>query len=216
MFVADWDESNAFCNIPRRGAPGILDGIAPGLATWCQNFYSSLGVRVVTPFGLTDPYPLLQGGGQGDSMGVGLHLAVGIVRTNFHLGVLKAGLRPEDLTAGGPPITEICFTAPHDPGLFVPELVYSDDRRFLSRSATGLSHLLDIACRACWAAGGSINFQKLKVFAFQMSGNRVHRLSGELFGTFGTLPFSDDPLFFLGIPLLESGQVSHKFIFLIL
>lgn len=206
MFIADWDESNAFCNIPRRGAPRLLDGIAPGLAGWCQSFYGALGVRVVTPFGLTDPYPLLQGGGQGDSMGVGLHLAVGIIRTNFHSGILQAGLHPADMTTGTLPISDICFPAPHDPSTFLPELVYSDDRRFFSRSSAGLAHLLDVACHACWAAGGSVNFQKLKVYAVGLSGGKLKYLTGELTGTHGSLSFSSDSLSFLGIPLVDCAQ----------
>lgn len=100
--IADWDESNAFCNIPRRELPELLDELCPTFASWIQRFYDALSVYVVTPHGLTEPYRLLHGGGQGDSGGVGTYLAVGIQRTNFHEGILRLGVYPRDLRPGAP------------------------------------------------------------------------------------------------------------------
>ena len=59
VFVADWDESNAFCNIPWDGAAALLEPLLPGLGAWMRRFYARMEVRVVTPFGLTDPYGLV-------------------------------------------------------------------------------------------------------------------------------------------------------------
>lgn len=112
VYIADWDEANAFCNIPRESCGALLGEAAPGLGDWLHRFYDSLMVYVMTPFGPTDAYPLLHGGAQGDSMGVGTHEAVGIRRTEFHLGVLRGGLSPEDLAGGGPSLANTCLFAP--------------------------------------------------------------------------------------------------------
>ena len=77
--VADWDESNAFCNIPRRDLPALVDDMCPTFAGWASRFYNAMKVYVVTPYGLTALYRLLHGGDQGDSGRVGTYLAVGVV-----------------------------------------------------------------------------------------------------------------------------------------
>ena len=55
---------------------------------WAENFFGSLSVYVVSPFGLAGPYPVGHGGAQGDSMGPGLFGAAGVMRTKFNGGVL--------------------------------------------------------------------------------------------------------------------------------
>ena len=112
--IADWDESNAYCNIPRQDLPTLFAPLCPTLASWLQRFYSALSVYVVTPHGLTHPCSLLHGGGQGDSGGVGAYMAVGIMRTRFHRGVLLHSLHPRDLSHGAAPASSICFAAPFD------------------------------------------------------------------------------------------------------
>ena len=64
VHLADWDESDAFCNIPREDLPALLDDTAPGLGAWLQQFYGSLQIRSSTPYGLTEPFPMIHGGGQ--------------------------------------------------------------------------------------------------------------------------------------------------------
>ena len=66
-----WDESNAFCNIPQEDAPALLAGIAPTFSRWLQKFYNPMWIRSCTPYGMTNPFPMVHGGGQGDSGGVG-------------------------------------------------------------------------------------------------------------------------------------------------
>ena len=55
--IADWDESNAYCNIPRQDLPVLLAPLSPGLPPWLQRFYSALSVYVVT-FGHQPSIPL--------------------------------------------------------------------------------------------------------------------------------------------------------------
>ena len=203
VHIADWDETSAFCNVPRGCCGTLLGPDAPGLDAWLPSFYDQLRVQVVTPHGLTDSYQLRHGGAQGDSMGVGTHEAVGTRRTEFPLGVLRAGLFPSDLTSGAPNLHAVCFPAPHDSTTYIPELVYSDDRRFFSRTAAGLAHILDIACHGCWASGGAVNFSKLKVFHIRRRGTKLQYITGTLSSMQGDLPFEPKGLAFVGIPLLQ-------------
>ena len=96
LFVADWDESDAFCNVPREDTSALLGDIAPRLGTWLQRFYGNLRIRTATPHGLTDPFRMAHGGGQGDSGGVGAYLAVG-----GHAAT--AASSSSTATRGGPP-----------------------------------------------------------------------------------------------------------------
>ena len=202
VYIADWDESNAFCNIPRDCCGPLLGDDAPGLDLWLS-FHDNLQIHVVTPHGLTDSYRLQHGGAQGDSMGVGTHEAVGVRRTEFHLGPLRAGLFPSDLSSGAPSVQTVCFTAPHDGSLHVPEVVYSDDRRFFARSPAGLAHILDIACHGCWASGGAVNFSKLKAFHIQRRAAQLRYVSGTLPSMQGDLAYEKGGLSFVGIPLVQ-------------
>jgi hypothetical protein len=149
VHVAAWDEENAFCNVPRTTAHDVIGPGAPGLAAWLQQFYGALPAYVVTPHGLSGPYQLHHGGAQGDSMGVGWYLFVAMRRTEFHLGLLRSELQPADLVPGGPSSKAVCFTSPHDDAYLVPELGYSDDRRFFARSSDGLATVLEVAAHGC-------------------------------------------------------------------
>lgn len=106
--IADWDESNAFCNISHEDAPAVLNPLHPELGEWMQQFYGALQVHVITPFGLTPPYRIAHGGGQGDSGGVGTYLAISIQRTRFNNGTLLHTLQPRDLAPGAPSPEAIC------------------------------------------------------------------------------------------------------------
>ena len=70
--LLDWDESNAYCNIPREDLPVALAGISPPLGRWAVEFNRHFQVRVVTARGLTSPSGMTHGCGQGDSGGVGV------------------------------------------------------------------------------------------------------------------------------------------------
>ena len=62
--LLDWDESNAYCNIPHEDLPVALAGISPSLGLWAAEFYRQFQVRVVTARGLTSPYGMIHGCGQ--------------------------------------------------------------------------------------------------------------------------------------------------------
>ena len=206
VHIADWDEENAFCNVPRHAARDVVGEEGPGLAAWLQQFYGALQVFLVTPFGLAGPYQLQHGGAQGDSMGVGWYLFVGKRRTEFHRGILAARVHPADLSSGGPPPHTLCFSAPSDNSLLIPELSYSDDRRFLARTADGLAHLLEIAAHGCWAAGGVVNGAKLQIFRVGRQGGRLTYLEGHVDTLLGPLDYQRGGLALCKIPLLM-GEV---------
>lgn len=50
VYVCDWDESNAFCNVPREACAALSDDLCPGLAKWLSLFYDPMNVHVITPF----------------------------------------------------------------------------------------------------------------------------------------------------------------------
>jgi hypothetical protein len=155
-----------------------------------------------TPFGLTQPYKVRHGGAQGDSGGVGYFELMGIRRTEFHRGVLLSAAFPSDLTPGAPNASSICFHAPFDSTLLIPEISFSDDRRFFARSEEGLSRLLDVACHGCWAGGGAVNGQKLKVFKVVRSHRGLQLVRGSLDTLVGELHFQTEGLSLVGVPLL--------------
>ena len=62
-FCIDWDESNAFCNVNRQELSLLLrfhENMNVG--SWADWFFSTLLIYVQTPFGLTEPYTMRQGG----------------------------------------------------------------------------------------------------------------------------------------------------------
>ena len=207
VYIADWDESDAFCNIPREDAPALLEDIAPGLARWMQSFYGRLSIRTITPHGLTDPFRMLHGGGQGDSGGVGAYLAVGIQRTRCHWGTVLLNMdprRPGDRLRrpADPPLA-----SPFDPLRPVLEIVYSDDRRPVASTQRGLELLLNAMAHACWAAGGSVNTTKLQAFHVILQGGRLRYAGGNLYPSIGRIPLRRGGLLLAGIPLLMGERL---------
>ena len=100
VWVVDWDESNAFCNVPREGLQRLLESHpAVDCGEWLARFYASLDVYVVTSFGLVGHYALLHGGAQGDSMGVGPYTLMGVFRTRANRTLAVFGLHPPTGTA---------------------------------------------------------------------------------------------------------------------
>jgi hypothetical protein len=205
VYLADWDESNAFCNIPREDVPSLLRFVTPDLGMWLHQYYKDFKVHVVTPHGLTDPYKMMTGGGQGDSGGVAAYLCIGIQRTRFHHGVLERALWPRDLSPGAPNLGDICPALPS--GKPVVEIGYSDDRRPISKTAEGLGHLLDIFCHGCWAAGASVNDSKLQAFRVKLSKGVLTYGTGSVDTVVGNLQFRRSGLALAGIPaVMEPGH----------
>ena len=206
--VVDWDESNAFCNIPRDDLFRLAEDWCPGLGAWARDYYDSLRICVVTPYGLTQAYQMGHGGGQGDSGGVGLYEVAGILRTNFHRGVILTGLDARDLQPQRLPASSFCLRAPQPPGDFILELCYSDDRRLLASTDDGLARQLDVACQACWAAGGSVNAAKLKVYKLRRQGGRLQYIRGTVYAQVGALSYARGGLSLAGIPLVMGAVPS--------
>ena len=134
---------------------------------------------------------------------------MGCQRSRFHLGVLLAGLHPRDLTPGAPPADSVCFRSPSPPFDLRPELCYSDDRRLFARSADGLAHLLSVVCHGCWAAGGSVNGDKLLAFRIGLRSGRMVYVAGSCDTVVGTVRFSKGGLQLAGVPLLTGAFPSE-------
>ena len=208
VHLADWDESDAFCNIPREDLPALLDDTAPGLGAWLQQFYGSLQIRSSTPYGLTEPFPMIHGGGQGDSGGVGAYLAVGIQRTLCHRGLHLHGLDPRCPTRPTPEPCPAHLRAPHDPSRPVLELCYSDDRRPVAATADGLELLLETMYHTCWAAGGTVNGSKLQAFRVDLRHGRLSYGTGAINTLLGRIPLRRGGLLLAGVPLLMGERPS--------
>ena len=182
--------------------------MAPRLGCWLRRYYGPLRIRTATPHGLTDPFPMVHGGGQGDSGGVGAYLAVGIQRTRCHRGVVlhqRDPRRPAH-SSGEPP--GAYPTAPHDPARPILEIVYSDDRRPVALTGRSLEHLLNSMCHACWAAGGSVNAAKLQAFHLVVQGGRLRYSGGYIHPLVGRIPFKKGGLLLAGVPLVMGERAS--------
>ena len=202
VFLADWDESDAFCNIPREDTSDLLADIAPRLGCWIRQYYGYLRIRTATPHGLTDAYAMLHGGGQGDSGGVGAYLAVGIQRTRCHRGIVVQHRDPRDPSRPSADHPGAYPAAPHDLNYPILEIVYSDDRRPLALTGRSLEQLLNVMCHACWAAGGSVNTNKLQAFHLVLRDGRLRYTAGAIHPITGRIPFTRGGLMLAGVPLV--------------
>ena len=105
VFVADWDKSNAFCNLNRDNLPTLFpDTTNMGFGSWAKSFFDSLQVFLQTPYGLAEPYFLKQGGAQGDSMGVCQYLLVRLLRSKVFrqkVGGSHSPLHPRGMRSRG-------------------------------------------------------------------------------------------------------------------
>ena len=99
VFIIDWDESNAFCNVPRGDATKLHLGALSGFARWAADHYRLFEVRALTPHGASSPFPLHHGGAQGDSGGVGLFTLVSAIRTMAHEVIWRRSLHPGNLSS---------------------------------------------------------------------------------------------------------------------
>lgn len=195
---------------PREAAAALFDQSYPGFASWLTEYYAPLEVHVSTPHGLTAPYRLAHGGGQGDTGGVAFYKLVSVIRTNFHHGILRHRLRPDDLGAGALAANDICFPLPADPTTPVIDICFSDDRQLFARDDRGLAHLLRVVCHGCWATSGGVNFDKLRAFKLCLSGGRLRYKSGVLDTLLGPLAYGGRPMQLVGIPLVMGDTPSEK------
>ena len=163
LWVVDWEESNAFCNVQRGGQQEMCpDAIA--VDPWYHSFDDRLAVYVHTPLGLVGPYRMLHGGAQGDGMGVGGFRELGSIRSRANATMVSRALRPESGLPGGLDPEEWCPTHPAEPNKYVPEVSSSDDRRFFAYSDEGICHALRVNQRTCLAGGGAVNRAKMQAF----------------------------------------------------
>ena len=100
------------------------------------------------------------------------------------------------------------FSLPGEPSVPLYELCYSDDRRFMSTYPDGIRHLVDMACQACWAAGGQVNETKLRFFRISLQRDHLQLKPGRLDLSTGPLSAQTRHLTFLGLPLLMSRSKS--------
>ena len=147
-WCADWDESNAFCNVNRDALRGYLmdDPSLEHVGVLTKWFFDGLMVYLQTPYGLAPPYYMQQGGIQGDNMGVGGYLIPRILRSWALL----------DCVAGPP--------HPCLPGVQVPEVIFSDDGRQMALSPQEMVHNLAESYRLASVSGGTVNASKLKMY----------------------------------------------------
>ena len=82
------------------------------------------------------------------------------------------------------------------------EIGFSDDRRPVSSTASGLARLLHTLCQGCWAAGGSVNSSKLKAFRVALRGGRLMYEGGSIATVVRPLAFETSGLHLVGVPLL--------------
>ena len=128
-----------------------------------RSFYSSLTARISTARGLTGPYRLLHGCAQGDSGGVGTYTALRAIRTAYHRGVLRQGLRATTLQSGAMTLSEAGLPLPGG-GECLTELSFSDDTRLFARSRPGIIRVLEVAESACLATCSSLNPGKTRAY----------------------------------------------------
>ena len=133
--MIDWDEESAFNNVPREDVAALPLGPCNPFAEWARDHYQRFNIRVTTPYGVSESFPMLHGGAQGDSGGVGLYTLISTVRTLAHRRIWDRQLDPQQLTPLADP-PQLCHQ-PAAPAAHLCEMVYSDDRRLFAASAAG-------------------------------------------------------------------------------
>ena len=160
MWVLNWDEFNAFCNVQRGGLQEMCpDDIA--LNPLYQSLYNGLSVYAQTPFSLVGPYHMLHGGAQGDNMGVWGLKELGSVYSRANAAMMSRALRPESGLPRGP-TRRWCPTHPAEPNEHFPKVSFSADRRIFAYSDEGMCHALRVGQKTCLAGGGAVNRAKLQ------------------------------------------------------
>ena len=142
--MIDWDEASAFNNIPREDIATLPLGPFRHFAAWAVKHYGSLGIRVSTPHGVSDEFPMLHGGAQGDSGGVGLFTLVAALRTRAHREIWRRRIDPVTMHALPTGMEPRLCSSPAHPS--IGEVAYSDDRRIFAASAAGAVLELHRSC----------------------------------------------------------------------
>ena len=119
VFIIDWDESNAFCNIVRKNMDSLFTSDVLHIEEWAERFFNSFEIYMVSPYGFAGPYIMRHGGSQGDSMGAGLYGTTTCARTKFHQGVLLPQKNRADLSPCAEQHTYKNLAAPWDPSVKV-------------------------------------------------------------------------------------------------
>lgn len=181
-WVIDWDESNAFCNLCRDDLPQLFHDTPFPVGEWTKVFFDSLWLYVSTPFGLTRPYRMKQGGVQGDSLGVLQYLLVRLIRSKALRQLIE-----------GPPHP----TLHQHP---VPEVMFSDDSRLFGLTARDLAQTLNHQADLATKAGASVNVAKLKAFRIQLGCSGLIYAQGEVSSKLGALMTESSGLRVVGVP----------------
>ena len=157
---------------------------------WIDWFYSSFDVYLQTPFGLADHYKMLQGGAQGDSMGVGAYMLLRILRAK----ALRSSV-------SGPP-------HPGLPTVEVPEVIFADDARQFGRTAVELGETVSQAATIANECGVSVQTSKLKAYCnAHSSSSLVYVSSVEVPTVIGRLTTKSKGLGVVGIPCVIGDNV---------
>ena len=201
LWVFDWDESNAFCNVQRESLQQVCpDGIR--VDPWYQSFYGRLSIYVQSPYGLVGPYRMLHGGAQGDSMGVGGFKELGSVRSRANAAIVANALRPETGGPGGPDPADWCPVHPACAAEYVPEVSSSDDRRIFAYTDAGAAHVLRVSQKTCLAGGGAINRSKLKGYLLVDKGGALGYAASQLSTVLGVIKTDSADLAMVKIPVV--------------
>ena len=201
LWVFDWDESNAFCNVQRESLQQVCpDGIR--VDPWYQSFYGRLSIYVQSPYGLVGPYRMLHGGAQGDSMGVGGFKELGSVRSRANAAIVANALRPETGGPGGPDPADWCPVHPACAAEYVPEVSSSDDRRIFAYTDAGAAYVLRVSQKTCLAGGGAINRSKLKGYLLVDKGGALGYAAGQLSTVLGVIKTDSADLAMVKIPVV--------------
>ena len=192
IFVADWDESNAFCNLNRDDLPLLFtDTAGMGFGSWARSFFDSLQVFLQTPYGLADPYFLKQGGAQGDSMGVCQYLFVRLLRSKAFRQRVRGPSHP-------------CI-----PTECVPEVVFSGDACLFAPTSGELGTNLNVAIRIAQHTGASVNRDKLAVFSLRLGSEGLIYAPAIVHCSLGELTCALRGLSVVGIPCVMGECVSQ-------
>ena len=170
---------------------------------WVCDLYRALRIYVVTPFGLAGPYSMKHGGAQGDSMGVGAFTLMGVLRTRANRSIVLRALRTDTGQSGGPDPHTYCFEHPGLPGVLVPEVTFSDNRRLFAKSAQGAARRVSVGRTTCTVAVGSLNADKLRAFGVhRLEDQAMGYVSGAVASEVGELPPQKSGLSVVGVPMV--------------
>ena len=189
VYVADWDESNSFCNLCRTDSPALLANY-PNLNCGDCGSNDFIHPSTCTSRHLSEPYRMLQGAAQGDSMGFGAYMLLRILRDK--------ALRT---TVSGPP--HPCLTSEEGP-----EVVFADDSRQFGRSAAELGTIVNAAATLANESGASVHPDKLRAYCINLSAGKLVYRADTVYTDIGPLVTHHSGLRVVGIPCVMGDDVS--------